>query len=148
MFHIVDDDSTLGEILAELISVFGYDVTLFSCPVEYLNLIKSPEYVSPIAIISDVKMPKMSGYDFMHQVKQINPQQKFVMITGTPEMEHTHKQMACMYLCKPFAPAALKTMVDVLMRCQHRCCLQDDEHIDDRAKFHINCWACPHGYNK
>jgi len=145
MFHVVDDDPALGEILTELITMFDHDVALFTCPVEYLKFLKTPAYVSPVAIISDVKMPQMNGYDFMHQVKNIHPQQKFVMITGTPEMEHVHKNLACMYLCKPFAPDTLKTMTDILMRCQHSCCLQDDEHIDDRAIFNITSWSCPHG---
>ena len=87
MFHVVDDNPALGEILAELITMFAHDVTLFRSPVEYLKLIKTSEYVSPVAIISDVKMPQMSGYDFMYQVKQINQRQKFVIITGSPEME-------------------------------------------------------------
>jgi two-component SAPR family response regulator len=146
MFHIVDDNTMIGEVLAELICEFGHDVFLFSNPVEYLELIKTPEYVSPVAIFSDVNMPRMNGYDFMYRVKLVNPQRKFVIITGNPHLEHDYKHLACMYLCKPFAPDSLKTMVAVLMRCQHECCLQDDEYIDDRGRFNIDCWSCPHSF--
>ena len=128
MFHIVDADTTLGGVLAELICEFGHDVFLFSNPVEYLELMKTPEYVSPVAIFSDVNMPRMNGYDFMHQVKQANPQQKVVIITENPGLKHDYKHLACMYLCKPFAPDSLKTMVAVLMRCQYQ------------------CWLCHHGF--
>jgi two-component SAPR family response regulator len=146
MFHIVDDDLMVGEVLTELICEFGHDVFLFSNPVKYLELIKTPEYVSPVAIFSDVNMPQMNGYDFMHQVKLVNPQQKFVIVTGKPHQEHVFKHLACMYLCKPFAPDSLKTMAAVLMQCQDECCSQDDEHIDDRDRFNVDCKPCLHRF--
>ena len=145
MFHIVDDDMMVGGVLAELIGEFGHDVFLFSNPVEYLEFIKAPEYVSPVAIFSDVIMPQMNGYDFMHQVKLMNPQQKFVIVTGSPELEHVYKHLACMYLYKPFLPDLLNSMVSLLMQCRYKCCVQDGEHIDDIDKFNIDCWSCPHG---
>lgn len=37
MFHIVDDDLTIGEILSELISEFGNDTVLFHYPDKYLK---------------------------------------------------------------------------------------------------------------
>lgn len=146
MFHIVDDNTMVGEVLAEMICDFGHDVFLFNDPVEYLELIKTPEYMSPTAIFSDVNMPRMSGYDFMRQVKQADPQQKFVIITGNPQQKHAFKHLACMYLCKPFAPELLKKIADVLMQCQHECCLQGDAHIDidDRGRFNIDRSPCPH----
>jgi two-component SAPR family response regulator len=145
MFHIVDDNAMVREILAELIRESGHHASPFNCPVKYLGLIKTPEYVSPVAIFSDVKMPQMNGYDFMYQVKLAKPQQKFVMITGTPELEHVYKHLACMYLHKPFRLESLKHIVTAMMQCHEKGdspeigCI----HLDNRSQFGLGEWECP-----
>jgi two-component SAPR family response regulator len=145
MFHIVDDDTMMREVLADLIREFGHDALLFSCPAEYLNYMHKPEYVDPVAIISDVNMPRINGYDFIQQVRQIKPKQKFVIVTGSPELEHGYKHLACMYLCKPFIPDSLNNIVAAVVQCHKECnspeigCI----HLDDRALFGLDGWTCP-----
>ena len=143
MFHIVDDNQFLGDALADLVQGFGYEVLLFTCPIEYLNYMDEAEYATPVAILSDVKMPRLNGYDFIQQVRAINPLQKFMAMTATPELEHDYKHLACMYLCKPFPFDQLKTALVELMQCHQSSCLNCDKNFDNKDKFDMNVWSCP-----
>ena len=149
MFHVVDDNVMIGEVIVNLIRMFGHEALLFSCPAGYLNYMHKSEYLSPVAIFSDVKMPQMNGYDFMYQVQQVNPQQKFVMVTGTPELKHDCKHLACMYMSKPFAPDLLRKVTAELMRCQEENYFSSESwcnHLDNKVRFGLDGWTCPHGY--
>lgn len=144
VFHIVDDEKFMRDILMDIFHSFGFQAEAFSCPAEYLELMNKDAYKSPAAIISDVQMPKLTGYDFMYQVQQIHPSQKFVILTGAPDMKHDYKHLACMYLCKPFTPDSLRTILSVLIQSHDKCCLFNEKQMDDKARFNINDWSCPH----
>ena len=145
VIHIVEDDEVIREIFSEIIHDFGCRTLLFSSPTHYLGYMNEPDYSSPLAIISDVRMPEMNGYDFMHQVRQLNPFQKFVIVTGSPEIEHKYKNLACMYLCKPFNPDSLKHHICLFLQCDKNCGLDNAEGRihDDRILFNLNKWSCP-----
>jgi FixJ family two-component response regulator len=91
MFHVVDDEEIMRKVLVGMFKSFGFEVRAFGCPSEYIEHMNAPEYKSPTAIFSDVQMPNVNGYDFMHLVRQVNPTQKFVILSGTPEIEHNKK---------------------------------------------------------
>ena len=94
MFHVVDDDEVIRKILMAMFKSFGVEARVFGCPAEYIEHMNTAEYSSPTAIFSDVQMPKMNGYDFMYRVRQVDPGQKIVMITGMADIEHEKKNLA------------------------------------------------------
>ena len=145
MFHVVDDEEIIRKVLVEIFQRFGFEVRAFGCPAEYIEYMNAPEYRKPTAIFSDVEMPGMNGYDFMYQVRQVNPAQKFVILSGAPETEHNKKNLACMYLYKPLKLDLLKDIIDLLIKCDKSGNSEKMEvqFNDDRAIFGINNWTCP-----
>lgn len=147
MFHVVDDEEIMRKVLVGMFQYFDFEVQAFGCPSEYIEHMNRPEYKSPIAIFSDIEMPDMNGYDFMYQVRQANPAQRFVILSGAPEIKHDKKNLACMYLYKPLKLDLLKDIIDLLIKCDKNGSSEKMEvqFNDDRAIFGINSWTCPNG---
>lgn len=148
MFHIVDDEEFISELVEEIIQDHGYDTMSFNCPEEYIGFVKSPEYKAPIAVFTDVTMPAMNGYEMLDVISQHAPDLKFAVMTGECEIRSEHIHKACMYLKKPFAPESLIKVLDSLIRC-HASSPSDDHgctsaNVDNRKMFPIENWSCPH----
>jgi len=74
MIHIIDDETSILEILTEVIKRFGYPTETFSCPSIYCEYANSRNYNQPDIIIRDVKMPKINGYQLMRRVSKAHEQ--------------------------------------------------------------------------
>jgi len=116
MVHIIDDNEYMREILTKLIALFGYDATAFSCPVEYLDYVKSPDYQRPFVIITDVRMPKMTGFEMMAAIREYYPDQEFVVISGYSEERNASEMKIYQYISKPFRPEEIKRVVTALAK--------------------------------
>mgnify|MGYP002638593583 CR=1 FL=1 len=57
MFHIVDDQAYLGEVLAETIKSFAYSAKAFSSPQAYIDHVQSTDFQMPLGTITDIDMP-------------------------------------------------------------------------------------------
>lgn len=111
MFHIVEDTECLRELLAEIIETFGRSTMTFSGPLEYLEYARSNTYRKPSAVITDIRMPHMSGYKMMDEVKSIHPDVSFAVISGEQRVDHQYKDQVSMYIFKPFEGAQIESLV-------------------------------------
>lgn len=78
-------------------------------------------------IICDWNMPRMSGLDFLKQVRSVKPKLPFLMVTGLATEENVQAAIAhdvTGYIAKPFPPEQLEEKVLLLMG---RAMLGDDE---------------------
>ena len=73
---IIDDDKPFREALAESIRDFGYDVVEASGPQEAFKLIENAD----VAFL-DLKMPGMSGIDFLREARPTAP---VIVLTALP----------------------------------------------------------------
>ena len=144
--HFVDDDAGVRIVFVEMAKALSYQAQSFSCPDEYLKYMASTDYLPPkLAILSDVNMPDMSGYEFMGAVRRVYPQQRFVIFTGSPEVP-TRDESACFYLTKPIRLPKLKKIMEGLSLCDGNGAHPDVigcESIDDRCDFCVAAWKCP-----
>lgn len=108
---VVDDDPGVLRSL-KLLLEDDCDVTCAASPVNALTLARSSAFD---VIITDFKMPQMTGGEFAQAVKeQVSPTPYLLMLTGTPQAV-THQtvgaQELVMVLAKPFEPDRLLRMV-------------------------------------
>ncbi len=75
---IVDDVKDVLDTMSISLQVEGYDVKSYSCPIEALSYLEE-SYCD--LIITDVLMPKMNGYDFLLQVRNIEAHKKVPIIS-------------------------------------------------------------------
>jgi DNA-binding NtrC family response regulator len=78
---IVDDDPDIVHVLKQGLLKNGFLVSAFTNPEEALQSFKSnsKDYC---LILSDIRMPEMSGIKLARKVKEINPDIKVVLMTS------------------------------------------------------------------
>jgi PAS domain S-box-containing protein len=85
---VVDDESIIRELLAEMLTVHGYTVIPASNGVEALAAYKSnAEKIS--LVISDLGMPTMGGNELFFHLKKLNSDIKLILASGY--LEHSSK---------------------------------------------------------
>ncbi len=134
---IVDDEKSMREFLSIVLKKEGYDVTAAAHGPEALSLIDKEIYD---LVISDIKMPGLSGIDLLKAVKAVSPSTIVLMMTAFASTETAVEAMregAYDYLTKPFKIDEVKLLVkNALERKQ----LQDEntrlrQVVHDRASF-------------
>ena len=108
---LVEDDDDLRESIIEILSFVGYRVYSYRDPQEFLDGFIE---VIPAAIVTDVRMPSMSGIEL--QTKLLNQGRKipFVFISGestVPQAIKAMRQGAVEFLVKPFSRESLLAAV-------------------------------------
>jgi response regulator RpfG family c-di-GMP phosphodiesterase len=98
---IVDDEPASRKMLAVVLSQIGIRCTQAESGDEALRLLKD----QPLdAVISDLRMPGMSGMDLLVEVRQLYPHTVFLVVTGTDDIQvgiRAMQQGADDYLVKP-----------------------------------------------
>jgi len=108
---VVDDERSMRELLAIVLGREGYDVLLAENGRAAIETLER----EPIDIlISDIKMPDLSGVDVLRAAKQIDQDILGIMITAFASTDTAVEAMrlgACDYLSKPFDVDLLKMKV-------------------------------------
>jgi DNA-binding NtrC family response regulator len=78
---VVDDDQDIASLIKISLEKIGLLVSSFTDPLLALEeFSKSPSNYE--LVISDVRMPSMNGYEFVKQVKKINPNVNVILMTA------------------------------------------------------------------
>ncbi len=99
---IVDDDQNMTRTLADILTAFGHSVQTASSAAEGLAKLATDAYH---CVISDVRMPDISGVDFYQAIRQSYGDLPVLLITayvGRDWMAQLEAQGACTVLEKPF----------------------------------------------
>ena len=76
---IVDDDAVFGDIASRVLEASGFQVRCAEDGFEGLSLLQAG---LPDAIICDLNMPRMSGFEFLSIVRRRFPQIPVIVISG------------------------------------------------------------------
>lgn len=77
--HVVDDDSDFREAMLELLLKAGFNAKGYPEARELLKVIDSE---TKGIILSDLRMPGLSGLEFLAEVRKLSPSLPFILITG------------------------------------------------------------------
>lgn len=103
---LVEDDDDLRESIVEILSFVGYRVYPYRDPQEFL---KQSVEVIPAVIVTDVRMPSMSGVELQTKLLNQGRQIPFVFISGestVPQAIKAMKQGAVEFWSNPFGVRA------------------------------------------
>ena len=78
---IVDDDSDIVQVLKMGLLQNGFSVEAFTNPQEALQSFKS-DAESYYLVLSDIRMPGISGIQLSKKIKEVNPNVKVVLMTA------------------------------------------------------------------
>ena len=109
---LIDDEAELREFLKEVLVEKGYEVTEAGDGREARKIFQGSQPFD--VIISDIRMPFISGVELLHLVKRNKPT-IFILMTGFADREDTktaYSVGADDFLQKPFSTEALIASID------------------------------------
>lgn len=109
--HIVDDDDAVRHSLAFLLSSAGLPVRLYDSAATFLAGLSTPQ---DGCLITDVRMPGMSGIDLLKALREKACSMPAIVITGhgdVPLAVEAMKAGAVDFIEKPFEEEAILTAV-------------------------------------
>lgn len=108
---VVDNDRTSGTLNSGLLTSVGYDVRLFTDPVEALEEVRRS---SPTILVTDYAMEGMNGLQLAQAAQEHDPDIRIILLTGSGD-EATAQAALRMgvsdYIKKPPEPESLKRSV-------------------------------------
>ena len=99
---VADDEAMMRNLLLKILESEGYQVSVVSSANEALEKLKAEKYD---ILMTDVKMPGMSGFDLLKQVKVKWPETAVIIMTGYGDAYSVKEALllgADEYLSKPF----------------------------------------------
>ena len=79
MIHVIDDDAAARDALAFLLDCHGFATRSYDSAVSFLRLGKE---IEPGCIVTDVRMPEMSGIELLDRLKALGVMEPVIVITG------------------------------------------------------------------
>lgn len=98
---VIDDETRMCQSLLELLTGCGYQVSTSQSANDAVSLIKRESFD---LVLTDIKMPEMTGIDILKIIKDIDPETIVILMTGYASLESAVdaiKNGAFEYLLKP-----------------------------------------------
>jgi len=99
---VVDDEEMMRELLQDVLAMEGYTVETAEDGQAALVCVKES---TPLLVISDIKMPRMNGFELLKSVKERFPDMRVIMMTGYSDdftVKDALRLNADEYIIKPF----------------------------------------------
>ena len=109
---VVDDDAFSRQILSEFMQDMRFNVTEAKSAHQALASIQMEKFD---IVISDLVMPTLDGLQLLEEIKKIDSETPFLMVTGYPSVSgsvEALKQGASGYITKPFTPEKLQRSIN------------------------------------
>lgn len=124
---VVDDEVIVRNFLAETLRRKNIEVTTAENGTKAIALVKENCYDM---VITDMKMPDITGIDVLRKVKEISPTTITVVITAFGSIENAVEAMrlgAFNYLIKPFSPDTIEAVVEKAR--EHLSLLEENQYL-------------------
>ena len=108
---IVEDEKSMKEVLKILLDGEGYDVTASVDSLDAINLINKDIFD---VVITDIRMPKINGFEILKKVRELSPSTIVIMITAFGTTESAIEAMnlgAYDYIHKPFKIDEIRVVI-------------------------------------
>jgi len=127
---IAEDDRDFGNVLAQYVTMSGFDVTLARDGKEAWELFSKER---PDICVLDVMMPEMDGFTLAEKIKHSTPEMPFIFLTARSLKEDIVKGLklgADDYITKPFDPEVLILRINNILKRAYST-VNDEYRISD-----------------
>jgi CheY-like chemotaxis protein len=116
LIFVVDDEPILLELAEKILGSLHAEIRTFTNPAIALEVYTSEKH-RPELIITDFAMHEMDGLALIRACRRLNPQQKFLLISGTVDgsIFNGTGVKPDDFLAKPYQPAVLTSVVQKLL---------------------------------
>ncbi|KRF06068.1 hypothetical protein ASG89_20215 [Paenibacillus sp. Soil766] len=111
---VIDDITTVVNGIAERIQWQKYGIAVVGTAFNGDEGLKLIQRTKPDIIITDIRMPKLSGIEMVENVVSILPDSKVIFISGYSDFDHAQHAIqlgAFDYVLKPFMPDQIMNIV-------------------------------------
>jgi two-component system, LuxR family, response regulator FixJ len=133
--HVIDDDEALRDSLSFLLETAHFEVRVYDSALRFLEVLRRAE---PGCIITDVRMPGMSGLELLQQLTTLGATFAVIVITGhgdVPLAVEAMKLGAVDFLEKPFDDNALITAVRSALNRREGELEQDSQKLEIHGRI-------------
>ena len=131
LVHVIDDDKAVRDSLMFLLKTAHVDVRTYESATAFLSLLPN---VSGGCIVTDVRMPEISGVDLLRRLKELKANIPVIVITGHGDVQLAVEAMkigAVDFIEKPFDDDLLLAAIrSALGRWE-----KDSQQVSGRAKL-------------
>ncbi len=128
---VVDDDASQRRLLEFWLKEEGYEVATAADGKTGLEIFESK---SPALVISEIRMPGLSGLDLLGRIKALSPDTPVILITAFGTVADAVDAMkfgAADYVLKPVSPDELK--MNVQRALEHQRLVDENRYLRDFA---------------
>lgn len=128
---IVDDEILMRNFLAETLRRKKFEITTAESGNKAVALLKDNVYD---LVITDMKMPDITGIDVLRKVKELSPHTVVVVITAFGSIENAVEAMrlgAFNYLIKPFSPDSIEAVIE--KAGEHLSLVNENQYLRQQA---------------
>ncbi|OVE80533.1 hypothetical protein BVY03_06130 [bacterium K02(2017)] len=133
---IVDDEKAIQKALIKFLSSQNYEVDGANDGAEAIEMSKNKIYD---LVITDLKMPHMTGIDLIKELKSIHPNIITIIMTGYGTIENAIEAVkagAFHYITKPFELDDVQLLVEKAIR--YKMLENDNEQLKQQLKLKYN----------
>jgi two-component system response regulator FixJ len=116
LIYVIDDDDAVRQSIEFLLKTAGIEVRSFESAKTFLEIMP---HIHSGCIITDVRMPEITGIELLQRVKAVNPDLPVIVITGHGDISlavEAMKSGAVDFLEKPFDDDLLLAAVRSALR--------------------------------
>ena len=109
---LVDDNPIQLSARQMVLNQAGIEVQVATSADSALALLRTLSQSEKIGVVvTDHIMPHATGSEFVHMLREINPEVPVIVISGMPEVEKEYEGMNVLFRQKPCPPAELIHLV-------------------------------------
>ncbi len=116
---IIDDEAAMGHILSKSLRLDGFEVLTHTDPMEGFAAIAKEQ---PDVILTDVRMPGMTGMQLLEQIKGEHPEIPVLLMTAFGTVEDAVRALkagAFNFITKPFQHESLVHQIELALDRRH-----------------------------
>lgn len=124
---VVDDEEILRNFMAETLSRLHLEVYKAENGLKALHILKDNSFD---LIITDLKMPGMTGLELLKEIKRISPNTFVVIVTAFGSVENAVEAMrlgAFNYIIKPFSAEIIEGMIEKVK--EHHILIEENNYF-------------------
>ena len=110
---VVDDEPFMRESISAFLKEYGYTVIISHNAIDAMQKLKEEHNID--IVLTDIKMPGMSGIELLEKIHSINPERPVILMTAYAELDtaiNAVRKGAFDFLIKPYKPEYLLHAVE------------------------------------
>lgn len=130
--HVIDDDEAVRHSLRFLIECAGHSVMDYPSAIAFLSSLEPASQRLSGCIITDVRMPEMTGVELLGRLQELAVTEPVIVITGhadVPMAIQAMKAGAADFIEKPFSDEAILTAIEGALAARNRSMKADQDRL-------------------